>query len=64
MRTMRADDAFIPITSEVMTLEEVADMLQISTRTLKRHPIPFTRLGRKRLYLRSKVLQYIEERAA
>ena len=50
--------------SEVMTGEEVAEMLRVTKRTVERLNLPSIKLGRLRRYLREDVLTYLREKAA
>jgi excisionase family DNA binding protein len=49
---------------EILTAEEAADLLRVSTKTLRRLHIPYARVGSRRRYLRRDVLAYIEEKVA
>ncbi len=50
--------------AEVLTPEEAAELLRISTKTLCRLHIPYAKVGRFRRYLREDVLTYLREKAA
>ncbi len=47
---------------EVLTVEQVAEWLHVSTRTIERLQIPHAKLGRARRYLRADVLAYLNEK--
>lgn len=49
---------------EILTAEEAADLLRVSTKTLRRLHIPFARVGKRRRYMREDVLSYIREKVA
>lgn len=49
---------------QVMTVGEVARLLQVSRRTVERLHIPSLKLGRCRRYLLSDVLTYLREKAS
>lgn len=57
-----------PDDDEVLTALEAATFLRLSgkdpVRILKRLPIPYRRVGRDRLYLRSSVLAFVAKGAA
>ena len=48
----------------VMTGPEVADMLQVSKRTVERLNLPSLKIGRLRRYLLSDVLDYLKAKAS
>ena len=50
--------------TQLATLKEVAEKLQVSTRTVQRLPIRFTRAGKQRRYDWADVERYLERRAS
>jgi hypothetical protein len=50
--------------SKLLTLNQVADMLQVSPRTLQRLPIRFFRVGNQRRYDWPDVQQYLDRKAS
>jgi excisionase family DNA binding protein len=53
-----------PQVPEVLTAEEAAELLRISTKTLRRLHIPYARVGKRRRYMRSDVLTFIKDKVA
>ena len=49
---------------EILTAEEAADLLRVSTKTLRRLHIPYARVGKRRRYLREDILGYIKDKVA
>lgn len=50
--------------NEVLTGDEVAELLRVSRRTVERLNLPSVKLGSKRRYLRADVLNYLREKVA
>lgn len=49
---------------KLMTLKEVAEELHVSSRTVQRLPIRFTRVGNRRRYEWADVQKYLDARAS
>lgn len=49
---------------ELMTIKEVARALKVSVKTIRRLPLPFTRVGRQRRYRPRIVEKYLERQAS
>lgn len=52
------------IHKDVLDVEEVAELLHCSVRTVERLPLPYSKVARKRLYLREDVLNHLRKRAS
>ncbi len=50
--------------NEVLTGDEVADLLRVSRRTVERLHLPSVKIGTKRRYLRADVLEYLRAKVA
>ena len=50
--------------SEVLTGDEVAELLRVTKRTVERLNIPSVKIGRLRRYLREDVLDYLRRKVA
>lgn len=48
----------------VLTTDEVAELLRVSSKTVLRLHIPFAKFGRQRRYLREDVLNFLREKVA
>jgi excisionase family DNA binding protein len=49
---------------EVLTGDEVADLLRVSKRTVERLHLPSVKVGKLRRYLREDVLNYLRDKVA
>lgn len=49
--------------NDVMTPDEVAQLLHVSKRTVERLNLPYVKVGRARRYMRSQLLTHLMERA-
>jgi excisionase family DNA binding protein len=49
---------------EVLTTEEVAELLRVSKRTIERLPLPYAKVGRLRRYRRVDIMSYLEKKCA
>ena len=47
---------------ELLTPEEVADLLRVSKRTVERLNLPYIKVGRLRRYRRTDILDYLEQK--
>jgi len=54
----------MPDLPEVLTGDEVAELLRVSKRTVERLHLPSVKVGKLRRYLREDVLNYLREKAA
>lgn len=50
--------------TQLATIKQVAERLQVSTRTVQRLPIRFTKAGNQRRYEWADVERYLERRAS
>jgi excisionase family DNA binding protein len=51
------------LTPEILTTEEVAELLRVCKRTVERLPLRYLKVGRLRRYRRVDVVEYLEARA-
>jgi excisionase family DNA binding protein len=49
---------------EILTTEEVAELLRVCKRTVERLPLKYAKVGRLRRYRRVDVLEYLEAKVA
>jgi excisionase family DNA binding protein len=49
---------------EILTTEEVADLLRVCKRTVERLPLKYVKVGRLRRYRRVDVMEYLEAKVA
>lgn len=48
----------------LLTVDDVAVMLEVSRRTIQRLPIPYAKVGRRRVYLLENVMAYLQKKAS
>lgn len=49
---------------DVLTVDEVAQWLKVSRRTIERMGLPFAKVGRQRRYVRDQVLDHLRSKAS
>lgn len=53
-----------PAVPELLTGDEVADMLRVSKRTVERLNLPYIKVGRLRRYLKDGLADYLNQKAS